>query len=101
MYIAMNRFKVKLGHEGTFEEVWRNRDSHLSEVPGFIRFQLLRGASAEEYTLFSSYAEWESEEAFKGWTQSEAFRKSHAKAGGAPRDIYAGPPHLECFEVVL
>jgi len=54
MYIAMNRFKVAAGAEGDFETVWRNRDSSLSEVPGFVEFRLLRGkANAEEgYTLF-------------------------------------------------
>ncbi len=36
MYIAMNRFKVAMGSEADFENVWRNRDSSLSEVPGFV-----------------------------------------------------------------
>ena len=35
MYIAMNRFKIALGSEATFEELWRQRESHLDEVPGF------------------------------------------------------------------
>ncbi|KES16425.1 putative enzyme involved in biosynthesis of extracellular polysaccharide, partial [Gilliamella apis SCGC AB-598-P17] len=26
MYIVMNRFKIKLGSEDTFIEIWRNRD---------------------------------------------------------------------------
>ena len=26
-----------------FEEIWKNRESHLRETPGFIRFALLRG----------------------------------------------------------
>ena len=35
MYIAMNRFKIVPGKEDEFEKVWRERDTHLSEVPGF------------------------------------------------------------------
>ena len=35
MYIAMNRFKIVPGKENEFEKVWRERDTHLSEVPGF------------------------------------------------------------------
>ena len=35
MFIAMNRFKVKLGEEKNFEDIWRNRDTHLNQVPGF------------------------------------------------------------------
>lgn len=101
MYIAMNRFKVKPEHEAVFEKIWIERDSHLNKVPGFIHFHLLRGTRTPEYTLYSSYAKWTSEEAFKAWTQSEAFRKAHEKAGDTPRDIYVGPPQLECFNVIL
>ncbi|WP_371807604.1 antibiotic biosynthesis monooxygenase, partial [Arhodomonas sp. KWT] len=48
MFIAMNRFKVRHGHEEEFERIWRERDSHLQEVPGFIEFHLLRGPEAED-----------------------------------------------------
>ena len=34
MYIAMNRFRIAPGREEDFLEGWRNRDSHLEEVPG-------------------------------------------------------------------
>jgi heme-degrading monooxygenase HmoA len=43
MYIAMNRFKVVLGSEAAFEQLWASRDTHLKEVPGFVEFHLLRG----------------------------------------------------------
>jgi heme-degrading monooxygenase HmoA len=43
MFIAMNRFRVALGREGDFEEIWLERDSHLKDVPGFIEFKLLKG----------------------------------------------------------
>ena len=36
MYIAMNRFRVTLGRENDFEEIWLSRDSHLKGVPGFV-----------------------------------------------------------------
>ncbi len=101
MYIAMNRFKVTAGAEGDFEAVWRNRDSSLSEVPGFVEFRLLRGkANAEEgYTLFSSHTLWRSEEDFLNWTKSENFRAAHRNAGER-REMYKGPPVFEGFNVV-
>ncbi|MEM6266713.1 MAG: antibiotic biosynthesis monooxygenase, partial [Pseudomonadota bacterium] len=43
MYIAMNRFKIALGKEDAFEQVWAERDSHLKDVAGFKDFKLLRG----------------------------------------------------------
>ncbi|ROT99135.1 antibiotic biosynthesis monooxygenase [Marinobacter sp. R17] len=100
MYIAMNRFRIAPGKEEEFIEIWRNRETHLDEVPGFKSFNLLQGPSLEDHTLFSSHSVWESEEAFINWTKSEAFRKAHANAKPA-RDIYLGPPQFEGFKSVL
>lgn len=100
MYIAMNRFRIAPGCEQDFITVWKNRDTHLSTVPGFKEFHLLQGPSDETCTLFASHSVWDSAEAFMNWTKSEAFRAAHANAGNT-RDIYLGPPQLECFEVVV
>lgn len=101
MYIAMNRFKIVLGREDDFVEVWKNRESYLDQVPGFKEFHLLRGASTEEYTLFASHSIWESAAAFEAWTHSESFRKAHANAGSTTKGIYLGHPQFEGFEAVL
>ncbi len=100
MFIAMNRFKIKLGCEQEFIDIWEGRNSYLHTVPGFKEFHLLQGPSNDDFTLFSSHATWETSEDFEAWTKSEAFRKAHANAGSR-QDIYLGPPQLECFEVVL
>ncbi|MEE8516975.1 MAG: antibiotic biosynthesis monooxygenase [Alphaproteobacteria bacterium] len=99
MFIAMNRFRIKKGEEAAFERMWAERDSHLSEVPGFVEFNLLRGAEGEDHTLYASHTVWQSPEHFEDWTKSEAFRKAHAQAGGG-RDYYLGPPQFEGFESV-
>ena len=100
MFIAMNRFEIALGHEGDFEEVWRNRDSHLDGVPGFNGFKLLKGPSNDEFTLYASHSTWESRAAFEAWTESDAFRMAHS--GANPRKgTYMGHPKLETFEAIL
>ena len=99
MYIAMNRFKVHLGSEQDFEAVWLNREVHLHEVPGFVEFHLLRGPQRDDHRLYSSHAVWESEQHFRDWTQSEAFRAAHKGAGGN-KPLYLGPPEFEGFEVI-
>ncbi len=99
MFIAMNRFRVKRGCEDDFETIWKSRDTHLHTVPGFIEFHLLRGPETDDHTLFATHAIWETEQAFTDWTQSAAFRKAHAQAGGT-RDFHAGPPQFEGFTVV-
>ena len=100
MFIAMNRFKIALGKEEGFEDVWRQRESYLSEVPGFKRFNLLRGPQNDDHTLYASHSTWESREAFEAWTESENFRKAHAQRS-APKGTYLGHPDLELFESVL
>ena len=100
MYIAMNRFRIAIGREPDFEELWRRRDSNLKDVPGFREFHLLRGPTDEEATLFASHTVWNSRADFEAWTESDAFRQAHAQAR-APDGTYLGHPLFEGFEVVL
>jgi heme-degrading monooxygenase HmoA len=44
---------------------------------------------------------WESREAFEAWTQSEAFRKGHARSGTLPPDAFRGPSRLEMYDAFL
>jgi len=99
MFIAMNRFKVKHGQEAAFEEVWKNRDTHLREVPGFRSFALLKGPERDDHRLYSSHTVWASQGAFEAWTRSEAFRLAHRNAGGNG-GLYLSHPEFEGFEVV-
>ena len=46
MFVAMNRFRVKDGQGEAFENIWRDRESKLAGVPGFMRFALLKGGCA-------------------------------------------------------
>lgn len=100
MYIAMNRFRIAPGREGDFEKLWRERDSHLEGVPGFEKFQLLKGSSDEEATLYASHTVWSSEADFRNWTESEAFKAAHAGAR-APKGTYLGHPNFEGFKVII
>jgi len=72
MFIAMNRFQVRHDHENEFEDVWKNRDTRLKDVPGFVEFSLLRGPDHETYTLYSSHTLWASRDAFEAWTKSRS-----------------------------
>ena len=87
MYIAMNRFRINLGKGADFEEIWRTRDTHLKDVPGFLSFNLIKGKPTEEYILYASHTTWQSEQDFLNWTKSESFRAAHKNAG-AHSDLY-------------
>ena len=99
MFIAMNRFRVKKGSEDAFEDVWLNRDSQLTKVPGFVEFHLLKGPEHDDFTLYASHTIWRSYADFEAWTRSEAFRAAHGSAGGN-KPLYLGHPAFEGFEVL-
>ena len=87
-YIAMNRFKIVLGKENEFEEVWRTRETYLDEVEGFKEFHLLKGESNDEYTLYSSHSVWDSKDDFIAWTKSESFKNCLLYTSPSPRDAH-------------
>jgi heme-degrading monooxygenase HmoA len=93
VYVAMNRFRIAPGREETFLRVWRERDSQLGGVPGFLRFRLLAGEGR-----CISYSEWRSKGDFVAWTESEAFTKAHGKSR-MPEGTLMGPPEFEGYEV--
>ncbi|MTH99395.1 antibiotic biosynthesis monooxygenase [Roseibium sp. RKSG952] len=100
MYVAMNRFKVTEGHEKAFEDVWKNRETQLQEVPGFKSFDLLKGPRGEDgTTLYASHVIWDSHDDFVAWTKSEHFRQAHKNAGDK-KYMYAAPPVFEGFDKV-
>ena len=100
MFIAMNRFKIVLGKEKEFEDVWKNRDTHLQGVSGFKEFHLVKGDTNKEHTLYASHSIWNSKNDFVNWTKSEEFRLAH-KNSGQHKGLYLGHPDFEGFEVVL
>ncbi len=100
MFIAMNRFRINKGFEAPFEQMWRDRESHLAALDGFLSFRLLRGPEDGDCRLYASHTQWASRDHFDAWRQSEAFHKAHAQAK-APQGTYAGPPVFEGFDVVL
>ena len=100
MFIAMNRFKIVLGKEAEFEKVWRERDTHLSDVKGFKEIKLVKGEKNEEFSLYASHSIWNSKDDFINWTKSKNFRLAHKNAG-QHKDLYLGAPNFEGFEVII
>ena len=93
MYVAMNHFRVAAENAAAFEQGWRERESFLTGVPGFVTFYLLRGTPEGDGTVpFASHTTWESEAAFTAWTQSDAFRRAHGQSRAG--SLTLGPPRF-------
>jgi heme-degrading monooxygenase HmoA len=99
MYLAMNHFRVTGDNAAAFEKAWRERESFLAGVPGFLAFHLMRGPAEPDGAVpFASHTTWESEAAFVAWTRSEAFRRAHAQSGAG--GLTLGPPRLATWTSV-
>ena len=96
MYIAMNNFDIVEGKEETFEQTWKERESYLREVPGFVHFALLKSEAQGEYV---SHSTWESREAFVNWVNSEAFTKGHRQ--GSLEGVLKGPPVIKTYDAII
>lgn len=96
MFIAMNNFQVAPGREEDFERQWRERESYLHDVPGFVEFALLKGDAPGEYV---SHTVWQDRASFMAWTQSPAFHAAHRQ--GSVGGLLDGPPHIKLYEAVL
>jgi heme-degrading monooxygenase HmoA len=100
MYIAMNHFRIAAGRSAEFERIWRERDSYLSDVPGFIRFHLVRGKDLDDGChLYASHVEWASRQAFLDWTHSEAFRKAHGERR-TPEGLMVEHPRFHGWQAI-
>ena len=100
MYLAMNRFKIVLGKEDDFETLWKSRKTDLEGVKGFKKFNLIKGNTNKDFSLYISHSEWNAVDNFWNWTKSETFRLAH-KDVASHRDLYLGPPDYKGFEVII
>lgn len=99
MFVATNRFHVIPEEAAAFEAAWIERETHLHELDGFLRFHLLRGPLVDGHVLYTSWTLWASRAHFDAWTRSEQFRRAHAGAG-ATRRMTRNHPQFEGFEVL-
>lgn len=99
MFIAMNRFTVRTENAEAFEALWLGRDSYLKDMDGFVEFHMLKGPEVEGTILYASHTVWASEDAFRGWTRSTAFRDAHKNAGSTAK-LHEGSPTFEGFSTI-
>jgi heme-degrading monooxygenase HmoA len=99
MFVVMNRISVSPSFVEAFEERFRHRAAEVDKMPGFIRNLVLRPASPDDpYVVITM---WETKQAFEAWTQSDAFRKGHARSGTLTPDAFRGPSRLEMFDAFV
>jgi heme-degrading monooxygenase HmoA len=98
--VKINAIEVPEGRGAALEERFAQRLGEVEQAPGFLGFELLRPTAGEG--RYFVYTRWESEEAFRAWRESSAFRRGHADrpGHGGQEPVGTGSALLE-FDVVL
>ncbi len=95
MIVAVNRIFVKPEYRESFEQRFRERERLVETMPGFVRIQILRPTTGEDYLVMTW---WESREDFERWTNSEEFQKGHRR--GASKEWFSRPNEFQLYEVM-
>ena len=69
-------------------------------MPGFLCFNLIKGKTEEDCSIYAPHTTWRSQQDFITWTKSESFRGAHKNAG-AHSKLYLGQPEFEDFKAVV
>ena len=96
MYLAISRLKVICGKEIEFESAWNSRVHNTDGVKGFKQFNLFKGDTNKEFSLYIFHSEWNSENDFINWTKSDSFQFAH-KNPSKQKDLYLGPPDFDGY----
>ncbi|GAA4223602.1 heme-degrading monooxygenase HmoA [Streptosporangium album] len=78
--VKINVLTVSAEMRQELERRFSGRAGIVESADGFEWFELLRPVDGTDRYLV--YTRWRSEEDFKRWTDSQAFQKGHAQAGG-------------------
>lgn len=98
MIVVCNRIPVNAEFAEAFEERFADRANLVDGMQGFVSFQLLRPQNEGDPYVVMTF--WESDDDFKAWTESAAFKEGHARSGTLPKEAFLGHPKLEMFDVI-
>jgi heme oxygenase (mycobilin-producing) len=94
MFVSMNCVTPAPEEAGDFERAFLDRQRLMGDSPGFVRFAFLKPLRNDEYLVMS---EWESEQAFRDWVSSDAFKAAHRGDG---QRSFGGHSELRTYEVL-
>lgn len=106
MFVSINHIPVRKGREDDFEQMFRDRERAVEDQPGFISLDVLKpgmrmlmGGQPEQVdNEYQVLTRWQSEESFRQWLQSEAFKKAHSRKFDP--DVFEGSSYLSLHGVI-
>lgn len=86
MYIVTNVSKIEKGEAYKLIDRF-DKVGQVETMKGFLGLEVLSGEKIEDYDEVAVVTRWDSEEAFLGWMESDAFKAAHQYKGGKPEYI--------------
>jgi len=83
MIIVTNTNKIKKDNGYKLIERF-NKVGKVETMEGFLGLEVLFTENIPDYDEVTIYTRWDSKDAFKAWTQSDAFKEAHSKGRGRP-----------------
>jgi heme-degrading monooxygenase HmoA len=99
--VVINVLTVPGGNGEVLEQRFAARAGAVDKSPGFEGFQLLRPTEGQD--RYFVVTQWETQEAFQAWMDSQAFGQGHAQAArdrGSDKPASTGSEVWQ-FDVVL
>jgi heme-degrading monooxygenase HmoA len=75
MFVAINRLKVPAEYGGHLEDRFKANAGGMSDVAGFVSFDLMRAEQGGEYLVVTR---WQDKSSFEAWREGDAFSRAHA-----------------------
>jgi heme oxygenase (mycobilin-producing) len=76
MFIAINRMTVPDEFRSKFEEAFATRAGAVDRRPGFVRAEVLKPKTGNQYIVMTH---WASEADFQAWVGSPEFHEGHRR----------------------
>ena len=99
MFVSTNRLRTESGRGFELEERFRKNSGVAEQADGFLGFEMWKVESEADYEEYLIVTHWESKEAHRQWTHSDAFKAAHR--GGVRADYMVGHPQLTNYDVRL
>jgi heme-degrading monooxygenase HmoA len=105
-FISINHIPVKPGREADFDKMFRERERAVEDQPGFLSLDVLKpgvkmlmgGAPEKVNNEYQVLTRWASEEDFKAWIHSDAFKRAHSRE--IDSTVFDGRSYLTLHETI-
>lgn len=83
MVIVTNTSKITKDHGHKLVDRF-DKVGKVETMKGFLGLEVLLTENTSDYDEVTVSTRWDSKEAFKAWTKSDAFKEAHSRGGGRP-----------------